>query len=92
MPTMLHMIMLGVALILFGVFAAFILREKSQDEREAAHRMHAGRIAFLSGSATLLIGILIQSLAHAIDIWLVATLVIMIIAKIGTRIYCDLNN
>jgi hypothetical protein len=92
MPTMLHMVMLGIALIIFGLFAGFVLREKAIDERATQHRMHAGRIAFLAGSTTLLLGILIQSFNHTTDIWLIAAFVVMIIAKIGTRIYCDYNN
>ncbi len=87
MPTMAHMTMLGVALAAFGSFVVFVLREKASDEREDAHRAAAGRAAFLAGSAVLIVGIAIQSVADALDPWLVAALVAMVIAKVAARIW-----
>lgn len=91
MPDMMVMSMLAIALVLFGVFASFILREKSIDERDDQHRTLAGRNAFLVGSATLLLGIIVQGYSHAVDPWLVITLIAMAVVKIGTRIWCDRN-
>lgn len=81
--------MLGLTLAVFAVFAIFILREKVQDEREALHRMLAGRVAFLTGSALLTIGIVVQSLQDAVDVWLVIVLVAMVLSKLATRLYSD---
>lgn len=91
MPNMMVMGMLAVALVLFGIFASFILREETFDERDLVHRALAGRNAFLAGSATLMLGIVIQGYSHAVDSWLVVTLIVMVVAKIATRIWSDKN-
>jgi hypothetical protein len=51
--------------------------------------MLSGRIAFLVGSTLLTLGIIVQSLNHNVDAWLVVTLVAMILSKIVVRIYGD---
>ncbi|MBY0376419.1 hypothetical protein K2P96_00380 [Patescibacteria group bacterium] len=91
MPDMMVMAMLAFALVLFGIFASFILREKIFDERDSLHRTLAGRNAFLAGSAVLMLGIIIQGYSHRVDAWLVFALIGMIIVKIGTRIWSDKN-
>ena len=89
MPTMMHMIMLTFTLVIFVLFAVFILREKVQDERDTVHRMLSGRVAFLTGSALLTIGIVVQSLRDSVDVWLVVVLVAMVLSKLVTRMYSD---
>ncbi len=91
MPDMMVIGMLALALVLFGIFASFILREKATDEREEAHRTLAGRNAFLAGSGVLILAIVVQGYAHDVDPWLVITLVVMVVAKIVTRIWSDTN-
>lgn len=91
MPDMMVISMLVIALVLFGIFASFILREKASDERDLLHRTLAGRNAFLAGSTVLVIGIIAQGYNHKVDAWLVGTLVVMVIAKIATRIWSDKN-
>ncbi len=91
MPDMVVICMLAIALGLFGVFASFILREKIVDEREGQHRMFAGRNAFLAGAGILTLGIVVQGYSHSVDPWLVVALVVMILVKIGTRIWSDRN-
>lgn len=91
MPDMLVMGMLACALALFGAIAIFILRERSQDEREEQHRSLAGRNAFLAGAGVLVLGIVVQGYTHTVDPWLVAALIIMVVAKIATRIWSDNN-
>lgn len=91
MPDMMVMGILATALVLFGIFASFILREKTFDERDSMHRTLAGRNAFLSGSAVLMLGIIIQGYTHSVDSWLVFALVVMIVVKIFTRIWSDRN-
>ncbi|MEK7069155.1 MAG: hypothetical protein AAB947_02110 [Patescibacteria group bacterium] len=91
MPDMMVMGMLVALLILFGIFASFILKEKVFDERDDANRSLAGRNAFLAGSAILMFGIAIQGYSHKVDAWLVIALVIMIVVKIATRFWSDKN-
>ena len=67
---------------IFGIFAAVIWKEHARDEREQLHIMLAGRYAFLAGSTLLVIGIIIQSVQHRIDPWLIIALVGMILVKL----------
>ena len=85
-PVLLMMMVLGLVLV-FALFASFIWRENSRDEREGLHKMMADRFAFLAGTASLVIGIVVQSLRHELDVWLVFTLGIMILAKIIGLMY-----
>ena len=85
-PVLLMMMVLGLVIV-FSIFASFIWRENSRDERENLHKMMAGRIAFLAGAGSLVIGIIIQSFRHELDFWLVLTLGTMIFAKIIGLIY-----
>lgn len=91
MPDMMVLGMLAVALVLFGIFASFILREKSVDERDELHKSLAGRNAFLTGSGILMLGIVVQGYTHTVDPWLVLTLISMVIVKIMTRHWSDKN-
>lgn len=80
--------MLIVGLILaFLTFAAYVLREKSSDEREAIHVMKAGRYSYLVGVGTLIVGIVSQATTHEIDPWLVFALCAMVFSKLLSRIY-----
>ena len=91
MPDMMVMGMLAILLVLFGIFASFILKERAFDERDDVNRSLAGRNAFLAGSAILMLGIVIQGYSHKIDPWLVVALIVMIVIKIVTRFWSDRN-
>ncbi len=91
MPDMMVMGMLAGALVLFGIFASFILRENKLDERDEIHRTLAGRNAFLIGAGVLILGIVVQGYHHAVDPWLVIALIAMIVVKIATRLWSDKN-
>lgn len=91
MPDMMVVGMLAILLVLFGIFASFILKESIFDERDDVNRSLAGRNAFLGGSAILMLGIVVEGYSHKIDPWLVITLIVMIIVKIGTRFWSDKN-
>lgn len=91
MPDMMVMSMLAIVLVLFGAFASFVLREKSIDERDEQHRTLAGRNAFLAGSTTLILGIIVQGYSHSVDPWLVVALIVMVVTKICTRMWSDKN-
>ncbi|NCN07825.1 hypothetical protein GW933_04040 [Candidatus Falkowbacteria bacterium] len=87
MPDMIVTIMAMSLIVVFSIFSVFIWQEQAGDERELFHRMLAGRIAYLVGSSVLVLGIIVQSFKHQVDIWLVVTLVFMILAKIFGNIY-----
>lgn len=91
MPDMMVMGILAILLALFGIYASFILKEKTFDERDDANRSLAGRNAFLGGSATLILGIIVQGYSHAVDPWLVVALIVMVVTKVGTHIWSDRN-
>ena len=91
MPDMMVMSMLAITLALFGIFASFILRERSVDEREDQHKSLAGRNAFLAGSGILTLGIVVQGYTHTVDPWLVFTLIGMVTVKLITRHWSDKN-
>lgn len=87
MPNALLLMMVAGLIVAFALFASFVWRENVKDEREALHGLMAGRIAYLTGAGGLIIGIIVQSLQHNLDGWLVAILGVMILAKIITLIY-----
>lgn len=91
MPDVMIVCILAIALVLFGVFASFILGEKVLDERDNVHRALSGRNSFLAGSAVLMLAIGIQEYNEVLDPWLVIVLIVMIITKIATRIWSDKN-
>lgn len=92
MPTTLLMMMMLGLVVVFALFASFVWKENHRDEREGLHKMMAGRIAFLVGTALLVLGIIIQSLKHDLDPWLVFTLGGMIVAKVTGLIYGRIKN
>lgn len=92
MPTALLMMMVLGLVVVFALFASFVWRENHRDEREGLHKMMAGRIAFLVGTALLTLGIIVQSFNHDLDPWLVFSLSGMIVAKIATLVYGRIKN
>lgn len=82
-------VVVAIGIVLLGVYGVFVEREHVHDERDEIHRMLAGRVAFHVGAAFLTVGITVQSLRNQLDPWLVAALVIMIVAKTGARFYTD---
>lgn len=89
MSSMFVMTLIGLLIAAAALFGGVIWREHAGDEREVMHRMHAGRIAFVTGTTLLVIGIAVQSLNHVVDLWLVVTLVSMVVVKIVGRMYAD---
>lgn len=84
MPSMVQTVVLVGLLLVFTIFASFVWKERTHDERELLHRALAGRLAFLAGAITLMTAITVQALRHQVDHWLVATLAIMVIVKLVT--------
>lgn len=85
MPSSVQMSVAGIAVVLFGLFASFILKEKSVDEREDILRSNAGRSAFLVGAGFMMVGIVVGVYRHDLDVWLPVSLVSMVLAKLYTR-------
>lgn len=73
--------------LIFVIFGIFVLKERAIDEREEKHRLQASRIAFLVGATLLVAGIVIRTLDHTLDPWLLITLITMIGAKLIARLY-----
>lgn len=74
------------------IFAGFLWREHSGDEREERHRLTAGRIGFLAGIGFLVVGIIVQTVHYTLDPWLVLTLAGMVVSKLGARLYTEWTN
>lgn len=89
MPPMAAMGALLCAAVLLLVWAGFVMYEGAADEREAMHRMNAGRVAYLSGVAVLTIGLIAEGLAHHSDPWIGGTLAVMVISKLVARLYFE---
>lgn len=92
MPTSVHMMMLVGLAVGFVLFAGLMWRETARDEREQLHKVIAARFSYLIGIASLVTGVIIQSLNHTLDIWLIIALSSMIFGKIAGRIYAELKN
>ena len=87
MPDTVNSLLILGFIVAFLTFAAFVLKEKSKDEREELHILKAGRISYLSGVGILVIGIILQALKHEVDPWLVIAICVMVLSKIFSRIY-----
>lgn len=92
MLNMVVMYLLAGVIAVFALYVVFMLREKATDERDISHRALSGRVAFLAGSLILIAGVTFQAIwMSGIDEWLVLSLLVMILAKLITRIYSDRN-
>jgi len=87
MPTPLVMTVLLAVALLALLFASFIWRERSGDEREAYHRLLASRAGYMSGAVVLLLGMAFQGWSGHVDSWLAGTLGVMVLAKLAAHIY-----
>lgn len=89
MPMMGEMTVLLVVVVLMLAWAGFIMRERTEDEREVVLKMKAGRVAYLSGLGVLLLALIAQGFSHAIDPWIAIALAVMVLAKLFTRLYFE---
>ena len=92
MPPPVQIAMTISLIIFFLILIGFIWQEKAQDEREYLHRFIANRFAYVTGTSLLVLGIVIQSTRHIVDVWLIITLTAMIIAKLVGVIYSRLKH
>lgn len=89
MPMMGEMVVLLAVTMLLMVWAGFVLQENAADEREVLLKMHAGRVAYLSGLAFLMLALLVQGIESRIDPWIAGALAVMVVSKLLTRLYLD---
>jgi uncharacterized membrane protein YfcA len=82
-----QMMAIALLVVFFAVFSVFIFREKASDEREILLRFVAGRFAYLAGGSILVVSIVLETLDHALDMWLVISLAVMVLAKIIGLLY-----
>jgi cobalamin synthase len=92
MPTMFMSLVLLAFIVAFILLAGIIWKETTGDEREQLHRQVAGRISFLVGTGLLVTGIIVQTLQHQLDPWLLIVLCGMVITKLIARLYKDSTN
>lgn len=92
MPDTMVSMLIVVLIVSFLTFSAFLFREKASDEREVVHVLTAGRISYLVGVGTLVVGIILQAVKHEIDSWLVIALCAMVFSKLLSRIYSHFNS
>ena len=92
MPDELQMILLCVLALAVALYAGIIFREQPADEREALHLFKASRIAYLTGTLTLALLIIIQDLRHQLDPALLLVLGVMIVTKLIVLLYSKYRN
>lgn len=89
MPMMGEMIALLIVVILMLVWAGFVMQETAHDEREVLLKMKSGRIAYLSGLGVLMLALIVQGFAHAIDPWIAIAIAVMVVSKLLSRLYLE---
>jgi drug/metabolite transporter (DMT)-like permease len=85
------MILLVVLAAVFSLFAVFVWREEARDEREALHRMFAGRVGFLAGAGVLGAAILVEGFSHNVNPWIATALIAMIGGKVCALVWAKLK-
>lgn len=76
-----QMTLLGLFTLAVLAYSALIFRENPADERENELSLIAGKYAYVVGSTVLSIGIVVQTIAHDIDPWLLIVLASMVVSK-----------
>lgn len=89
MPMMSEMMALLLVVVLMIVWAGFVIKEKPQDEREGQLIMRSGRMAYLAGLGILMVALIFQGLAHAIDPWITITIAVMVLVKLATHLFLE---
>lgn len=84
-------LLITILVLLFVFFSVFSWKGDLRDEREVAHSHFASRVAYLSGTTVMVVGIAYQAFMHDMDVWLVIALVVMILGKIFAGRYSERN-
>ncbi|MDX1608243.1 MAG: hypothetical protein R3251_03480 [Candidatus Spechtbacterales bacterium] len=82
MPDEILYLTIGGVFVLVSIFSSFVWKESARDEREQLHKMIAGRFGYLAGMATLLLGIIIESIDSHPSPWLISAVAAMVLGKI----------
>lgn len=82
MPSSLVMILVGVFISVFALFAVLIWHESPRDEREAQILLSSDRLGFLAGAVVLAVALVVTSLRHESTNLLALALSTMILAKL----------
>ncbi len=87
MPALMHDLLIWGFVTTFLIFLAYILQEKPSDEREAFLTLKSGRTAYVAGLIILMTGIVIQTINHQSDPWLIGAAVVMVMTKVTASWY-----
>lgn len=82
MPSSMVMLLIGLFVASFGLFAILVWRENPADEREAHIILSADRFGFLAGAIILSAGLVLASIRHQSTSILALALSSMILAKL----------
>lgn len=82
MPSSLVMIIIGIFVAAFSLFAVLIWRENPRDEREAHILLSSDRFGFLAGAVVLSVGLIVATFRHESTSLLALALSAMILAKL----------
>jgi len=83
------MVALVMVTVLLLIWAGLIVSETASDEREVNIKSQSGRVAYVAGMLVLMLALIMQGLAHAIDPWIPVTLAVMVSTKLLARLYLD---
>ena len=87
--TMPEMLGIAAALAIYVAGLSLVGEGKTVDERETAHRYTSARIALITGTAFMSLAVLYQVFTHQLDYWLLASLIVLNLAKIISLIYLN---
>ena len=83
MPDALTYMMIAGVVIIFALFAGFVLKDSARDEREVAHKMVSGRIGYVAGVGVLVLAIALEGISQLrVDPWLIIALGSMVLARV----------
>lgn len=89
MPSSLQMIVIGLTIAFISAFLVLFWREKPGDEREALNQATASRLAYIAGSAVLILSLIIETLDHSLSPAIPIAILAMIATKVFAQKYLD---
>lgn len=92
MPNHVQMTILALLVAAGGLYAGVLFRQKARDEREALHLYRASRFAYIAGVGLLVLAIVVQSFAGAVDPWLFYILGGMVVVKLAILVWSHIRN
>ena len=80
-------------LALYTIVLSLVGEGKATDERDQAHRYLSNRMALITSTAVISLGIIIQLfVTHHLDFWLLGSLIVLNLTKIISLIYFSYKN